>query len=441
MAAPAAAEIKTVVKRTGPFELDPYQVRYTDRTSKDVPAPGISGHIVRMHARVVDKAGRPLPVRKLMLHHVVYKNRGLHEGDRKDAVCGGRAESFYGTGEENLPMQFPPNYGYRIFKGEKWTMGWMLMNHQNRKHKAYIEYRATIDTRMDMGHVTPYWLRSTGCKNAKDPIFDVPGGGAPGSRHYVAATWRLPRSGLLIAAGGHAHGGSHDLTLTQPACGERPLLVSKPTYGMPDHPYYNVLPVLHEPGPINMSWTQTGVGIPLGGGETIRTVADYDAQFPHVRAMGIMHVYVHHKDGIERNCDPLPDDIIQVGTNTPGRRTPPPVKVPLTGLDADGNARTISGPPGRVRRFNGDVSINVRDFSYGAMRKLSVPLGAKVRWRFIDRQSHNVTMANGPFGFSAQNLNRGKSYARRFTKPGVYQNFCSLHPVDMTQKLIVRRNK
>ena len=31
-------------------------------------------------------------------------------------------------------------------------------------------------------------------------------------------------------------------------------MVSRPLYGLPEHPYYNVLPVLHEPGPIATSW-------------------------------------------------------------------------------------------------------------------------------------------------------------------------------------------
>ena len=52
-----------------------------------------------------------MPVQRVMLHHIVYKTRA-----RRDPVCGG-TESFYGTGEENQTLSFPPGYGYRIGDG------------------------------------------------------------------------------------------------------------------------------------------------------------------------------------------------------------------------------------------------------------------------------------------------------------------------------------
>jgi plastocyanin len=439
-AVPAGAEIKTVTVRQGPFTLNPYEVRYTSHKTKEVKAPGLDGYLIGMHSRLVDVKGNPMPVQRLMLHHIVYKDAGRYPGERTDPVCGGRSESFYGTGEENESLQLPPHYGYRIRKGDHWWTGWMLMNHKNRRETGYIEYTATIDTSPGLAHVTPYWLRATGCKNARDPIFTVPGGDVPGSHFYISKVFNLPRPGLLIAAGSHAHGGVHSLSLTQPGCGDRPLFTSTPTYGMPDHPYYHVLPVLHEPGPINMSWNQTGLGIPLGQGEPLRVVADYDAEMPHVRAMGIMHIYVHHKPEIQGTCDPLPNDITTTGTDTPGRTEPPKVRVPLTGLDAEGRPVTISRPPGSVRRFKGNVTVRAHEFSFN-LRNLSIPLGATVRWRFPDNQSHNASLANGPFGFASRNLHKGASFAQRFTKPGVYRTFCSLHPVDMTQAIVVRNGR
>ena len=68
-------------------------------------SPGLDGHIVRMHARVVDSHGREMPVQQVMLHHIVYKTRA-----HRDEVCGG-TESFYGTGEENETLSFPPATG------------------------------------------------------------------------------------------------------------------------------------------------------------------------------------------------------------------------------------------------------------------------------------------------------------------------------------------
>jgi hypothetical protein len=57
----------------------------------------------------------------------------------------------------------------------------MLMNHRRRTDSAYIEYRATIDTSPGLKPLTPYWLRVTGCRSARDPIFTVPGGARRGA--------------------------------------------------------------------------------------------------------------------------------------------------------------------------------------------------------------------------------------------------------------------
>lgn len=437
-AAPASAALVTVTHRQGPYTLKPYQVRYTDKKTKEVQAPHLDGFVVGMHARVVDKAGRQLPIQRIMLHHIVYKDMGRRLGDRIDPVCGNQGESFYGTGEENVTLRLPPNYGYRIRKHDHWWSGWMLMNHQHKTDTAYIEYTAVIDTRSNLAPVTPYWVRASGCKTAVDPIFTVPGGGAPGSHYRLSSTFKPAATGLLVAATGHVHGGSYGLTLSQPQCGDRPLLVSRPTFGMPDNPYYQVRPVLHEPGPINMTWSQTGLGIPVGAGEPLKVTADYDAELPHVRAMGIMHIYMQRKPDAQPGCGPLPDDIQSIGTDVPGRPDPPKIQVPLTGISPEGKAVTISRPPGPIRRFRGDATVKIQDFSF-SLRNLSVPLGARVRYHFFDRALHNVSVANGPFGFASRSQRQGGFYSRRFTRPGTYRLFCTLHPVEMTQAVVVRK--
>ena len=55
--AEADAEIRRVVVRQGPLTLEPYQVRYTSRDTRNVRAPRLDGYVVRMHARVVDARG------------------------------------------------------------------------------------------------------------------------------------------------------------------------------------------------------------------------------------------------------------------------------------------------------------------------------------------------------------------------------------------------
>lgn len=73
--------------------------------------------------------------------------------------------------------------------------------------------------------------------------------------------------------------------------------------------------------------------------------------------------------------------------------------------------------------------------------RLSVPSGSTLRWRFQGRQLHNVTLANGPRGFSSPHLDRNRAYKVRLRTPGRYQLFCGLHPVDMTQEIFVRRSR
>lgn len=443
--APAKAQqqpsgIRTFTYRQGPLTVGPYQVRYTSKATKDIKAPDMDGYIVWMHARVVDASGQPIPVRRLMLHHIVYKDLGRYDGEKHDPVCGGRSESFYGNGEENETLHFPPGYGYPIHRGDRWQTGWMLMNHKNRVDRAYIEYTVRVDTVHKLTPVRPYWLRATGCPRPGriDPIFDVPGGRRKGSRYSKSITWKMPESGRLIAASGHAHGGAQDLTIRQPRCGDRRLLTSKPLFGRPDHPYYHVLPVLHEPGPINMSWDQTKTGIPVGKGERLKLTSNYDDHLVHTRVMAIMHLYVAPDRSARSSCAPLPKDLDNQRLNYKGRTRAPAIKVPLTGLDKYGHAHRISRPPGHRKRYAGNAIVLVRGKGF-VKPNLSVPVGARVRWLFRDKASHNVTLANGPRGFSSQNKHRGHTYSERLRRPGTYRLFCSLHPVQMTETIVVRR--
>ena len=60
--------------------------------------------------------------------------------------------------------------------------------------------------------------------------------------------------GCIVTGAGHVHGGAKELNLTKPTCPGNPEVAeSIPTWGNPDHPFYNVKPILHEPGPVGMS--------------------------------------------------------------------------------------------------------------------------------------------------------------------------------------------
>ena len=427
----ARGELKRVTVRQGPLAVPPYGVRFTSPRTREVRAPRLDGWLVRMHARVVDARGRPMPVRKVMLHHIVYKNRS-----RRDSVCAG-AESFYGTGEENQTLDLPRGYGYRVRRRDRWSTGWMLMNHRDGTRVAFIEYTAWIETSRRLRSVIPYWVRATGCRGADDPIFNVPGTGGPGALSTRTAPFSVPRSGRIVAGSAHLHGGARALLLTQDACDNRTLMGSRPLYGLPDHPYYNVLPVLHEPGPIATEWITSASGVPVRRGERLQATAVYDNSRPHTRAMGIWHLYLAPGERAPDACPPLPGDVTGDLPPTPGRSDPPAVTVPLTGIDARGRAVPMLTPPGPLIRASGAATVRVGDGAY-SVRRLSIALGGGVHWRFRGPGLHDVTLASGPVGFASRWQRRGESYARRFDVPGTYRLFCSLHPIAMNQVIDVR---
>lgn len=424
-----ASDAREVTLRYGPIGVDGYG---TVIRTVPVEAPRMDGFITRMRARVVDRRGGQVPVRKVMLHHALFSTPTR----RDETYCPGGSERFYGTGEERQRLRLPQGYGYRITRADRWKLNFMLMNHRARHDESYIEYRMTIVDDPATIPVRPVWLGVTGC--TRDPIFNVPGGGEPGSTFTQSRSWSAPADGRLVAAAGHAHGGARRLELAQPRCGGRTLLASRPRYGRPDHPVYNVLPVLHEPGPIDMSWWNSATGIPIRKGEELRVDALYDGEMPHTRAMGILHAYFAPAGPEEPDCSPVPADAVRVDEGRDGVDEPPRFVVPLTGLDRRGRARAIRRPPGRTRVLSGGMRIRVSGFSLRP-RNLSIPLGASLTWQFAGRRVHNITVANGPEGFASQPLNAGRRYRWRFGKAGTYRLFCSLHPIAMSQRVVVRR--
>ncbi|HEX2086498.1 MAG TPA: hypothetical protein VHF89_12500 [Solirubrobacteraceae bacterium] len=433
----AGARQRTITKTFGPVGIGPYAVKY--RTSR-FPAPRVNGHVVRMHARVVDRNGEQMPVSRMMLHHLTFKDIGPAGRPRYDvSYCKGKlGRRFYGTGEEDRELVFPPGYGYRVRERDRWDANWMLMNHGPKSDKAWIEYTVTVDDSPSVVGVQAYWVGVTdGC--GIDPIFDVPGTGAPGSVHRESAPWTVPRSGRVVVAGGHMHGGAIDVALEQPRCGDRRMFVSHPLYGHPDHDYYRVLPNLHEPGPISSSLITTPTGVPVRKGERLRITTDYSADVMHVRAMGIMHVYLAPGPAPRDPCAALPTDMVETMQKDSGRLEPPPWTVPLTGIGPDGRAVEIDRPPGPIRRIETPQTLTVNVTSPRlSPANLDVPAGTTLRWRFDDELKHDVTVADGPFGFSSQPLSGGRAYRRTLTQPGAYKLFCSLHPVAMTQRVDVR---
>jgi plastocyanin len=214
--------------------------------------------------------------------------------------------------------------------------------------------------------------------------------------------------------------------LSEPDCGRREVFASRPTYGLPSHPFYNVNPALHEPGPINMSGFTAPQGIPVTRGQRLTITANYDNSNVHTRVMGIMGVYFSPNVGVTDGCAPLPD-LETHATTEPGRSEPPRFTVPL--------ARR---PAGRLQKLRRHSTIRVADFFY-SNEKVTIARDATLRWRFAGSTLHDVTVANGPRGFSSPYLNGGRGYRVKLSTPGTYRVYCTLHPTEMTQEIKVGR--
>jgi hypothetical protein len=433
LVAPAAASERELTYRDGPYDLGPFQ---TIRPKVIVRSPPMNGSLTHMTARLVDGAGRPVTVRRVMLHHIVFINRGRFAGDRRPK-CGTRfGEPFYGTGEEGQSLDLPQGYGYRLRKGDKWKMQTMLMSHSSAPQRVFVEYSMRV-TPQWLEAVTPYWVRVTNCRD--DPSYSVPGGGRPGSVHLTSRLWRMPADGYIVAGGAHLHGGANNITLRQPACRGRRLMQSDPSYGMPDDVVYDVQPVLHEPGPVNTTWYSSARGIPVRRGERLRATANYDARYAHPGVMGVWHIYVAHRRVRGRRCAPLPADSVEKSIAGPVRPDPPRVIVPLTRLDGD-TPVPLEHPEGRLWWYASPLDrprIDVDDGAFGKVN-LSVAAGTILTWAFDDPEPHKVSLANGPRSMGSPTLSGGREYRRIFTVPGVYQLFCYLHPMTMHQELTVR---
>jgi plastocyanin len=375
------------------------------------------------------RTGRQVPISRIMLHHILFVNLGQGGGG------GGLGKAFYGDGEERAKLDLPAGYGYPVAADDRWGIVWMLMNHRLRADRVLIRWRVSWDTDPALKPVVPVGFDAS--KLRQGLVYDVPGGAPKGSTDTRTMTRPSPVTGRIVAGLGHVHGGAKNLVLSQPTCGDRVIYRSQPTWGLASHPFYNVKPILHEPGPIDMSRFTSVTGIPVVEGQPLELASRYDAHRPHTRVMGLMVAYIAPDPAVTDGCGPLPGDVRVLRTKTKGRKKPPLFRVPLTGLDERGRAVTIQRPPGRASVFEGDAVIDVAEFAF-AGPNVVVPRGATVTWRFPGDVGHDVTIADGPLGFSSNRLSAGGQFSQKLDRPGTYKLFCSLHPVQMTQVVKVR---
>jgi hypothetical protein len=408
----ARAGEQTLVFRSAAITIPGYGVAQDYQL---VPSPALDGYVTSMSADVVDEQGTSVPITSVMLHHVVFAKLGTPDAtcatfrDYDNRVSPVPVERFYGAGEERATLDLPAGYGYPNRGRDHWGLVYMLMNHRPVTRTVYVEYTVRYASGETLTPVRPYWLDVKNCR--ADPIFDVPGTGPMFSTTSRSVTFTMPESGRIVAAGGHLHGGGLRLDLTDDTCGTR-LFRSEPTWGLP-----LVKPVVHEPGPKHMTEISTAAGIPVSAGDRLRLTAVYENSRPHTRVMGIMLVFL--APGPAARCGPLPalpaDPLSHPSA-------PPRVTIPLF--------RQPAGPWERV------LATRVGDFAYSAPRVV-LRRGSTFRWSFAGPSRHDVTLATGPVGFSSPSVATG-SFSFRFTKPGVYRLYCSLHPTTMTQVVTVR---
>lgn len=276
-----------------------------------------------------------------------------------------------------------------------------------------------------------------GCDRSPDPQFSVPGGGRPGSTDARARSWRMPVTGRIVALGGHLHGGARRLEVAEPGCGGRTIFTARPTYATADDPLYAVRPLLHEPDPKDISWTQSAAGWPVRAGTRLRVRALYDAERAHMRVMGIAHVYLAPDASAGDPCGAPPAEAETLAAAVPGRPDPPAIGLTLARLGRDGLAHPFARPPGPIRRVRGDARVRVEHYAFSAPN-LSIERGRRITWRFGGGTRHDATLADGPDGFASPQGDGGATWSRRFRRPGAYRIYCSLHPVFMAQYVRVR---
>jgi plastocyanin len=427
-----------------PVSLSPYEVQQAQNI---VPTPRVDGFITRMRISVVDPDGTPVPIKRLMLHHIVFASLGKPNPacssftgfDSRTYPYYASALPFMGRGEEDNRLALPDGYGYRIAaKDNYWGMVWMLMNHRGVTDNALIRYTVTYeDASANLTPVTPYWLDVRNCH--ADPVYDVPGGGGKDSVFKQTYDYTMPESGRIVAIGGHVHGGAKDLVVSEPDCNNRTVFKSKPAWGMPDHPFYKVRPKLHSPGPISMSQFRSQQGFPISKGDRIRLTSNYYNEIPSTRVMGIAPFYLAPQT--VPHCGAKPNDIkttqpAQIA-GTPFRTKAPRFIVPLTSLK-NGKAVEVDRPSGKTVSLQTGATISAFNYDF-SKHNVAIDSGSTLNWSFGSTTLHNVTLANGPRGFSSPNLSDSRTYKFKFTKPGTYKLFCALHPVQMLETVKVRK--
>ena len=81
------------------------------------------------------------------------------------------------------------------------------------------------------------------------------------------------------------------------------------------------------------------------------------------------------------------------------------------------------------------IQVVIDNFAFSP-REITVAPGTRVTWVNHDDVPHTVTSSAKPRAFASQALDTDDRFEHVFTKPGVYEYFCAVHP-KMTAKVVV----
>ena len=128
------------------------------------------------------------------------------------------------------------------------------------------------------------------------------------------------------------------------------------------------------------------------------------------------------------------------GCTPPSEEKSPPA-TPSTGGPANHN-RPPAPPaqskeaPATAPRAEMASEVVIDNFTYIPV-KLTVATGARVTWINHDDVPHTVTSTSKPRLLDSPTLDTDDKFSFVFTKPGVYDYFCAVHP-KMTGQVIVK---
>ena len=102
------------------------------------------------------------------------------------------------------------------------------------------------------------------------------------------------------------------------------------------------------------------------------------------------------------------------------------------GQSGAGSASSMAQPVAVAAQTGPRIEITKHKFS---LPTVTVPTGGTVTWVNQDEDVHTVVSTAGVF--RSPGLDTDETYSYKFTKPGVYQYFCTLHPL-MVGKVVVK---